>query len=71
MKKIIVIGGGIAGLSFLLFNTYPSVIKGLDRVYFAGCRIMPPGGLPPALMTGRTAVQFLCRDTNTLFISEE
>jgi hypothetical protein len=29
------------------------------------------GGLPPALMTGRTAVQYLCRDTNTLFISEE
>jgi len=52
-------------------KTYPSVIKGLDRCYFAGQRIMPPGGLPAALMSGRSAVQHLCRDTNTLFISEE
>jgi phytoene dehydrogenase-like protein len=51
-------------------NTYPSVIKGLERVYFAGQRMKPPGGIPPAMMTGRTAVQYLCRDTDTLFISE-
>jgi phytoene dehydrogenase-like protein len=57
--------------SNLKMKTYPSVIKGLGCVYFAGQRLMPPGGLPPALMTGRTAVQYLCRDTNTLFISEE
>jgi phytoene dehydrogenase-like protein len=55
----------------LNINSYPSVIKGLDGVYFAGQRLMPPGGLPPALTTGRTAVQHLCKDTNTLFISEE
>jgi phytoene dehydrogenase-like protein len=55
----------------LKMETYPAVIKGLASVYFAGQRLMPPGGLPPALMTGRTAVQYLCRDTNTLFISEE
>ncbi|MDR0334096.1 MAG: FAD-dependent oxidoreductase, partial [Dysgonamonadaceae bacterium] len=55
----------------LNINPYPSTIKGLDGVYFAGQRIMPPGGLPPALMTGRMAVQYLCKDTNTLFISEE
>ena len=53
------------------FKTYPAVIKGLDRVYFAGQRMMPPGGLPSALMTGRAAVQYLCRDTGTLFISED
>jgi len=52
-------------------KTYPAVIKGLDGIYFAGHRMMPPGGLPPALMSGRTAVQYLCRDTSTLFISEE
>ena len=50
---------------------YPAVIKGLSGVYFAGQRMMPPGGLPMALMSARTAVQRLCRDTGTLFVSEE
>jgi phytoene dehydrogenase-like protein len=54
-----------------IMNGYPAVIKGLEGVYFAGQRMMPPGGLPVALTTGRAAVQDLCRDTNTLFISEE
>jgi len=53
------------------FKPYPSVVKGLDRVYFAGQRMIPPGGIPPAMTSGRTAVQYLCRDTGTLFISEE
>lgn len=52
-------------------KNYPSVIDGLSGVYFAGQRMMPPGGLPVALMSGRTAVQYICRDTGTLFISEE
>ena len=52
-------------------KSYPAVIKGLDRCYFAGHRMTPPGGLPIALMSGRTAVQYLCRDTDTLFVSEE
>ena len=50
---------------------YPAVIEGLDGLYLAGQRLMPPGGLPVALMTGRMAVQRLCKDTGTLFISEE
>lgn len=53
------------------FKPYPAVIKGLGHIYFAGHRMMPPGGLLSALMSGRTAVQHLCRDTETLFISEE
>jgi phytoene dehydrogenase-like protein len=53
------------------FKEYPAVIKGLDGVYFAGQRMIPPGGLPAALMSGRRAVQYLCRDTATTFISEE
>ena len=52
------------------FKAYPSVIKGLNGVYFAGQRMNPPGGLPAALMSSRKAVQYLCRDTDTLFISE-
>jgi phytoene dehydrogenase-like protein len=50
--------------------SYPPEIKGLGGVYFSGHRMMPPGGLPPALMSARKAVQCLCRDTGTLFISE-
>ncbi|MCL2269794.1 MAG: NAD(P)/FAD-dependent oxidoreductase [Treponema sp.] len=50
---------------------YPPVIKGLSGIYFAGQRMMPPGGLPMALMSARTAIQYLCRDTGTLFISED
>ncbi|MCL2255032.1 MAG: FAD-dependent oxidoreductase, partial [Lachnospiraceae bacterium] len=49
---------------------YPSMIDGLNGVYLAGQRLMPPGGIPPAAMSGRTAVQHLCRDTGTLFVSE-
>ena len=51
-------------------KSYPAVIKGLSGVYFAGHRMMPPGGLPVALMSGRTAVQYLCRDNGTVFVSE-
>ena len=57
--------------SWLKVKTYPPVIKGLDGVYFAGHRMMPPGGLPIALTSGRTAVQYLCRDTGTLFVGED
>ena len=52
-------------------KSYPAVVKGLQGVYFAGHRMMPPGGLPIALVSGRTAVQHLCLDTKTLFVSEE
>ena len=52
-------------------KSYPAVIKGLAGVYFAGQRMMPPGGFPAALMSGRRAVQYLCRDTKTIFVSEE
>jgi phytoene dehydrogenase-like protein len=51
-------------------KTYPADIKGLTGVYFAGHRMMPPGGLPVALTSARDAVQCLCRDTGTVFVSE-
>lgn len=52
-------------------KTYPAVTEGLHGVYFAGHRLSPPGGLPVALLTARAAVQYLCRDTETLFVSED
>lgn len=47
--------------------SYPCKPTSIDRLYFAGHRLMPPGGLPTALITGRQAVQYLCRDTGTMF----
>lgn len=39
----------------------------ISGLYFAGQRMMSPGGLPAALVTGRQAVQLLCRDNSTIF----
>ena len=58
-----------SGMSVM--KSYPAVIEGLSGVYFAGHRMSPPGGLPVALMSGRRAVQHLCRDTKTVFASED
>ena len=57
--------------SKMKMKSYPAVIKNLQSLYFAGHRMMPPGGLPVALMSARIAVQHLCRDTKTLFVSED
>lgn len=48
-------------------QSYPCKPASLKNVYFAGQRLMPPGGLPVALETGRRAVQQLCLDTDTVF----
>jgi len=58
-------------VSRMKLRAYPAVCDNLSGIYFAGHRMRPPGGLPIAAMSGRTAVQYLCRDTKTLFISEE
>lgn len=46
---------------------YPSRPESIQNVYFAGQRLRSPGGLPVAVDSGRRAVQYLCRDTNTVF----
>lgn len=48
-------------------ESYPSKPESIKNVYFAGQRLMSPGGLPIAAETGRKAVQYLCRDTDTVF----
>lgn len=48
-------------------TSYPSKPKTIKNLYFAGQRLSPPGGLPVAAETGRKAVQYLCRDTDTVF----
>ena len=46
---------------------YPCKPEGIANLYFAGQRLVSPGGCPVALDTGRTAVQHLCLDTDTVF----
>ena len=46
---------------------YPSKPKSIQNVYFAGQRLRSPGGLPVAAESGRRSVQYLCRDTDTVF----
>ena len=48
-------------------KSYPSKPESIKNIYFAGQRLMVPGGLPVAAETGRKAVQFLCRDADMVF----
>lgn len=48
-------------------TTYPNTSENIANLYFAGQRLQPPGGLPVAASTGRTAIQYLCRDTDSVF----
>jgi len=48
---------------------YPSKSKSFTNVYFAGQRLMPPGGMPCAVVTGRYAAQHVCKDFDMEFIS--
>ncbi len=49
---------------------YPLKPDSIAGLYFAGQRLMLPGGLPVALSTGRQAVQHLCKDEGRLFQSD-
>lgn len=46
----------------------PQKAKTVKGLYFAGQRTMMPGGLPIAVNSGRLAIQYLCRDTKTIFV---
>ena len=46
------------------YPAYSDKIKGL---YFAGHRMMTPGGLPVALLSGRNAAQLVCRQFDVVF----
>jgi len=48
-------------------ESYPIQPQSIKNLYFAGQRLMKPGGLPVAAETGRKAVQHLCRDTDAVF----
>jgi phytoene dehydrogenase-like protein len=48
-------------------GSYPCKVKGISGLYFAGHRMMPPGGMPVAVSSGRSAAQHLCRDFGVVF----
>ncbi|UQA58424.1 phytoene desaturase family protein [Polyangium aurulentum] len=43
-------------------------LPGLDRFYMAGQWVEPGGGVPPALLSGRQAVELLCHDQGKPFV---
>jgi phytoene dehydrogenase-like protein len=48
-------------------GVYPQRSEVVKNLYWAGMRMLRPGGLPPALMTGRKAVQYICKDFGMTF----
>lgn len=49
---------------------YPLVSDSIQDLYFAGQRMTMPGGLPVALVTGRQAVQHVCKKGDRVFQSK-
>ena len=46
---------------------YPGDCKSIEGLYFAGHRLMTPGGLPSAAVSGRKAAQLICRQFDVMF----
>jgi hypothetical protein len=46
---------------------YPGTCESVEGLYFAGQRMMSPGGLPAAAASGRQAAQLLCRQFDEVF----
>ena len=46
---------------------YSGEAKGVSGLYFTGHRLIAPGGLPVAALSGRQAAQQLCRHFDTVF----
>ena len=47
---------------------YPGKCESILNLYFAGHRLMPPGGMPSAVASGRMVAQYVCRDFDTEFV---
>jgi len=46
---------------------YPGTVEDVQGLYFAGHRLMSPGGLPSAAASGRQAAQLVCRQFDAMF----
>lgn len=49
-------------------NMAQQSVSTISGLYFAGQRIMLPGGMPVALASGRTAAQLLCKQFDKVFV---
>lgn len=49
----------------------PKTLPGLNNFYMAGQWVMPGGGVPPCLISGRQAVQIICKRDGKNFITCE
>jgi phytoene desaturase len=56
-----------AAVSARISRTLP----GLRNFYMAGQWVMPGGGVPPVLFSGRHAIQLLCRSDGCDFVSRQ
>lgn len=46
---------------------YPGTCEDISGLYFAGHRLMPPGGMPSSAASGRQAAQLVCRQFDVVF----
>ncbi len=49
------------------FRVIPKTVPGLADLWLAGMWVEPPGGLPGAVMSGRNAIQVICRGDKQRF----
>ncbi len=49
------------------FRPLPNRVSGLDHFFMVGQWVLPGGGLPAGLMTGRDAIRALCREVDRPF----
>lgn len=49
----------------------PRTLPGLSNFYMAGQWVMPGGGVPPCLYSGRQAIQLICHKDNKRFINHK
>jgi phytoene dehydrogenase-like protein len=48
-------------------KVYPGTCEDINSLYFAGHRLIPPGGMPSAVASGRQAAQLVCRQFDVVF----
>ncbi|MFO0636000.1 MAG: NAD(P)/FAD-dependent oxidoreductase [Nannocystaceae bacterium] len=51
--------------------TVPKTVPGIANLWLAGQWVEPGGGIPPALLSGRQAVQLLCAEQGRAFTPDE
>lgn len=51
----------------VILETIPRTLPGLSNFYMAGQWVIPGGGVPPCLYSGKHAIQIMCRDDGKRF----